>query len=123
MKKTLTTHDIATELHDDKNANWSWSGALALAEYLEELEMEMPTEIEFDRVAIRCDFSEYDSLQSWAVDYFGGEDKAKEELCDDYFPDKEELETSEIPEDKIREYITDNGTLIEFAGGIIVSSF
>jgi hypothetical protein len=117
MKKTLTTHDIANELKNDNNANWSWAGALALAEYLEELESDTGEEIEFDRVAIRCDFSEYSSLQEWATDYFGGEDKAKEELCiEEYMPEDQK-------DDKIREYINDNGALIEFDGGIIVSSF
>jgi|688.fasta_scaffold263332_2 hypothetical protein len=125
MKKTLTTHDIANELKNDNNANWSWAGALAIAEYLEEWESDTGEEMEFDRVAIRCDFSEYSSLQEWATDYFGGEDKAKEELCDEYMPDKDELSDNddEIPDDKIKEYINDNGALIEFDGGIIVSSF
>ena len=125
MKRTLTTHDIANELKNDNNANWSWAGALAIAEYLEEWESGNGEEMVFDKVAIRCDFSEYSSLQEWATDYFGGEDKAKEELCDEYMPDKDELSDNddEIPDDKIKEYINDNGALIEFDGGIIVSSF
>ena len=125
MKKTLTTYDIANELHGDENANWSRAGALALAEYLEELESDTGEEMELDIVAIRCDFSEYSSLQEWAKDYFGGEKEAKEELCDEYMPDAQELSESneEIPDDTIRDHITDNGILIEFDGGIIVSSF
>jgi hypothetical protein len=125
MKKTLTTYDIANELHSDKSAGWSWAGALALAEYLEELDREIEQEMEFDAVAIRCDFSEYKNLQEWAKDYFCGEDNAKRELCDEYMPDENELSDNdeEIPDDKIKEYINDNGILIEFDGGIIVSSF
>jgi hypothetical protein len=39
-------------------------------------------------------------------------------------PTAEDLETAgEIPEDKIRDYIQESGTLLEFNGGIIVSSF
>lgn len=38
MKKTLSTYDIANALHQDKYAGWSYAGAKALAEYLEELE-------------------------------------------------------------------------------------
>lgn len=114
MKKTLTTHDIANELHSDKNAGWSWAGALALAEHLEEMEASTGEEMELDVVAIRCDFSEHETLTAWAIDYFGGQENALESLS---------LESLEEADEIIREYINDRGTLIEFEGGIIVSSF
>ena len=82
MKQTMTTNEVAAALRADDNANWSYAGALALAEYLEEWERESASEMEFDRVAIRCDFAEWKSLQAWAVDYFGGEKQAKEEKYD-----------------------------------------
>ena len=41
-----------------------------MAEYLEEYEESTGQEMELDVVAIRCDFSEYSSLQAWAEDYF-----------------------------------------------------
>lgn len=114
MKKTLTTHDIADELHNDKNAGWSWAGACALAEYLEDLEESTGEEMELDVVAIRCDFAEYETLSAWAIDHFGGESYALEALS---------LESLEDSDDTIREYINERGTLIEFEGGVIVSSF
>lgn len=120
---TLTTHDIARELQADNNANWSWAGALALAEYLEELEESTGEEMEFDAVAIRCDFAQYDSLQAWAEEYFGSEDKKIEELDIELDDDGDVSEDDDSIEDKIREFITDNGQLLEFDGGIIVSSF
>lgn len=110
MKQTLTTHQIADELHSDKNAGWSWAGALALAQHLEEIEESTGEEMELDVVAIRCDFSEHESLQAWALDYFGGEAYALESLPD-------------FEDETISDYILDRGTLIEFVGGIIVSSF
>lgn len=70
MKMTLSTNHAASLLNEDENANWTHAGALALVEYLEEMEEESGEEIEFDVVAIRCDFSQYDSLQEWAHDYF-----------------------------------------------------
>jgi len=116
MKKTLTTYDTAHELMQDDNANWTRSGAFALAEYLEEYEESTGEELELDVVAIRCDFSQYDSLQDWAHDYFSN---AREEMG---FDETEDIDDEEFDE-KIREYIHDNGQLIEFNGGIIVSSF
>lgn len=116
MKETLTTGEVANRLWQDDNANWSYAGARALAEYLEDIEGDTGEEMEFDRVAIRCDFAEWESLQSWAVDYFGGTGEAVEALG----LDPEDVDGRE---DTIREYIQDRGTLLEFDGGIIVSSF
>ena len=123
MKKTLSTYEIADYLIADENANWSRAGAFALAEYLEELETDCGDECELDVVAIRCEFSEYSSLEDWAVEYWGtpysieylekmnvDEDVAMGDDCDEI-------------DEAMREYIRDHGQLIEFSGGIIVSSF
>jgi hypothetical protein len=108
MKLTLSTYAVADLLIADNNANWSHAGARALAEYLEEMEEETGEEMEFDAVSIRCDYSEYESLAKWA---------------DEYGFNIDEDEDEEAAEETIREYIADRGQLIEFAGGIIVSSF
>ena len=62
MKETLNTHQVANALFKDENAAWTYAGALALAEYLEQFEDDTGEEMELDVVAIRCDFSEYASL-------------------------------------------------------------
>ena len=108
MKMTLSTYDIADALKSDTNANWSYNGAKALAEYLEECEESSGEEMELDVVAIRCDFSEHGSLREWADDYGYEYDHGDED--DDIAAE-------------IREYITDHGRLIEFDGGVIVSWF
>ena len=109
MKKTLTTYEIAHELMQDENAKWSRAGAFALAEHLQEYEDSVSEEMELDVVAIRCDFSEYASLEEWAESY-GLEDDSLDDSCEDR-------------DDNLRSFIQDNGQLIEFSGGIIVSSF
>ena len=38
MKNTLNTYEITNALLQDENAAWSYDGARALAEYLEEYE-------------------------------------------------------------------------------------
>jgi hypothetical protein len=116
MKTTLSTSEAADILFKDSTANWSSAGAHALAEYLEEYEESTGEELEFDYVAIRCDFAEWDSLQNWAHDYFSN---AWQEMG---FDESEEVDDDEF-DDKIREYIQGHGQLIEFDGGIIVSSF
>jgi hypothetical protein len=123
MKKTLTTYDIAHALKSDKNANWSWDGARALAEYLEELEQDLGEEMELDVVAIRCDFSESTSLQAWAADHFRSHVEAVVELGLDLDDHGAIVEDSEAIDEAIRSFIQDHGHLIEFDGGVIVSSF
>lgn len=113
----MTTSQIARALMNDDNANWTYSGARALAEYLEEVETDTGSELEFDRVALRCDFAEYEGLRQWAEDYFGsiGAWESALSIEPDTLPDE--------CDERIREYITNRGQLIEFDGGIIVSSF
>jgi hypothetical protein len=124
MKKTLTTSDIAHELLDDGNANWSRAGAFALAEYLEELEESTGGEMEFDHVAIRCEWSEHASLMDWADDYFRDHEEAAEKLGLNLAMSRDEFEEEEWEvENAVREYIEGHGTMIEFDFGIIVSSF
>ena len=114
MKITLTTTEAAHRLMDDENANWSRAGAFALCDYLEELEEDCGDEIEFCPVSLRCDYSEYDSLEAWAEERWYLDSDMRDDL---------KLEIDEDPDEAIREFIRDRGTLLEFDGGIIVSSF
>jgi len=123
MKTTLSTSDIARALKSDQNAAWTWDGAKALAEYLEQLEEDTGEEIELDVCAIRCDFSEFASLEAWASDYFRNQADAVDKLGLTLGMDGSIDEDSEEIDDLIRSFIRDNGQLIEFDGGIIVSSF
>lgn len=104
MKLDLSTGEAADILAKDNNANWSYSGAKALIEYLEELEECQEEPMDLDIVALRCEFSQHDSLESWYEEYHS------------YTNDNLDAED-------IREYIQDRGILIEFDGGIIVSAF
>jgi len=54
----LTAYDIANDLRADQYANWSSEGSMLLAEYLIDLS-EDTGDFAFDRVAIRCEWSEY----------------------------------------------------------------
>lgn len=108
MKQTISTYQIVSALLEDEYAGWSRRGAQALAEYLEGVEESTGEEMEFDRVAIRCDFSEYGSAQEAALEY-----GFKPEHGDD----DDEIEASAL------EYLNERTTVIEFVGGVIVQSF
>ena len=117
MKLELSTDHAADLLRRDEYASWSYAGARAIVEYLEQIEDETGQDIAFDAVAIRCDYSEYDSLTEWAADYFGNDSEWREEVGADTETGPDDLA------DMIRDYIRYRGDLIEFNGGVIVSSF
>ena len=56
---TMTVDQMARDLIDDDNAGWTRLGAYAVAEYLDELSDDIGEPIEWCRVAVRCDYSEY----------------------------------------------------------------
>ena len=66
---TMSVDEMARDLLEDDNASWTRLGAYAIAEYLDELSDDIGKPIEWCRVAIRCDYSEYtlsDLLSSFA---------------------------------------------------------
>jgi hypothetical protein len=106
MKLTLTTSAAVELLKVDQYARWSRAGAAALVEHLEQLEKDCGTEIEFDHVAIRCDFTEYKSALEAATQY-GFEPSAFQAEDDD----------------AAFEWLQDRTQVIEFEGGVIIRNF
>lgn len=72
MVHTLTTSEVVDLLLSDEHADWSPAGARVLVEYLEGIEADTGQPVEFDRVAIRCDYSEYATACHAAGELLGG---------------------------------------------------
>lgn len=106
MKQTLTTSQAAHLLLQDNNAKWSRAGAHALIEHLEEYETFCGAEIEFDRVAIRCEWHEYESVFDAAEDYGWEWDKEDEDAAE-----------------KALAWLEYRTQVVEFDGGVIVQNF
>ena len=96
MKQELNIYQVADLLKQDDNANWTHAGAMAIAEFFEELENDTDESIELDVVAIRCEFSEYKNF-----------DEVKENYNDI----------------KTLEDLHDNTLVIEFDTGLIIQDF
>jgi hypothetical protein len=108
MHQNISTYEAIKLLKEDDNADWSWSGAEALVGYLEDLEDSLGESIAFDRVAIRCEYSEYSSALETAEHYgFIPEDDE----------DEDDVESSAIT------YLEDRTTVIKFDGGVIIQQF
>ena len=63
MIAKVSIHDAARIIKEDKYANWSDEGALAIARYLADLEKKMGMEYELDLREIRRDFKEFRNLE------------------------------------------------------------
>jgi hypothetical protein len=120
MKITLSTYQIADALRNDTCARWSYAGSLALAEYLEEYEESTGEEMELDTCAIRCDFYEYESALKAATDR-GWEPEAS--ILDDNDNIRPDDEFTEENEELALKWLQRDSQVIEFDGGVIVSSF
>jgi hypothetical protein len=116
MKETLNTLVAARRLYEDEYAGWSYGGARALIEYLEELEDELGEEIEFDVVALRCEYTEYGSVE-----------EAVEACSPDDYADLQEQSNGDADDLKemCLEYLRDRTALIEIPGseGIIIQDY
>ena len=99
MKTILSTSEIAEALR--QCSQMSYKAAFAMADYLEEYEESTGEELELDPVAIRCEFSEYESAIEAAAQY-----------------------TSEFTtEAAALEYLQDHTSVITYDGGVIIQDF
>lgn len=85
MKDTIYKSDFIDRMMDIRPDNFSYDGLVALFDYLEEIEDSCGEEMEFDPIAICCDFTEYDILD-WLRQQFTDDeiDEVIELLVDDY---------------------------------------
>ena len=109
MHKKLSASEAVALLMNDDHDHWSWSGAQALVEYLEELESSDGKGIEFDGIAIRCDFCEYPSALEAAEDH--GFSISENEN------DEDEIEAAALA------YLENRTTVISFENGVIIHQF
>ena len=68
MKDTVTEYQFIDTMAQ-KQHGFSYEGAKALFEYLEQYEQDCETELEFDPIAFRCSFDEYENLQEIKKNY------------------------------------------------------
>ena len=71
MKETLTQSSFIQRFKAVRPHNFSYTGLCVLYEYLTDLEQETGIEIEFDPIAICCDYTEYDSKREAISDLYG----------------------------------------------------
>lgn len=111
MKMTLSANHAASILAGNPDNGFSYPGALALCEYLEEMEYDTGEEIEFDAVGIRCEWSEFETALEAAMEYGFKPDQ-------DHDEDEREESALEWLRDKTQVVEIDSGY-----GGVVVCGF
>lgn len=105
----LNSYALANQILSDCQANYSYSGALALAEFFDE----HAADSEFDPVAIRCDWSEYKSAIEAAEEY-GWKYEDEEE---------EDEEEEEEKEKSAMAFLEDKTTVLVHESGVMIVNF
>tara|TARA_R110002012_G_scaffold83847_2_gene210601 strand:+ start:510 stop:806 length:297 start_codon:yes stop_codon:yes gene_type:complete len=68
MKKTMNFYDFSAWFEEHRPNNFSRQGLKALWEMLESYEQDTGEEIEFDPIALCCEYTEYDNMEEfWTV--------------------------------------------------------
>jgi hypothetical protein len=87
MKTTVYFSEFRDHFHEIRPDNFSYQGLRILFDYLEEFEESTGEEVEFDVIAICCDFSE-DSFENIAdlygieIDINENDDEQKQQVID-----------------------------------------
>ena len=64
MKSTVNIYDFRRGFEDsDRKDQFSYEGQEALFDYLEQFEDDTGEEVEFDVIALCCEYTEYDNLK------------------------------------------------------------
>jgi len=101
MKITLNEYEFIAAVRAVRPNNFSVEGLRALFAHLEEVEEDSGEEMELDVIALCCNWDEYPDAECAAADY-GREFDSEEEAF---------------------EFFSENSTVIDFDGGIIVENF
>lgn len=122
MISKVTFHDFinAFNTSDTYKNKFTRDGLIALFDYLEDYEEETGEEMDFDMVAICCDFSEYKT--AWeAMEQYKPEDMPVIDMEENSGIDLAELQA--LQEEKATEWLGENTTVIKFDTGIIIRDF
>ena len=111
MKETLTKSQFVSRFLDIRPDNFTRAALCALFDYFEEIEQDCGgPEMEFDPVAVCCDYSEHSTARE-ALAHMGYDDPTD--------PDDDE----DTREQAARDWLRDNTQVIEFDGGIVIAGF
>ena len=82
MQNTITQFQFCDWFQQNRPNNFSYEGSKALFHYLEDLEDSIGEKIEFDPIALCCEYDEYDNLKECLEAYSNLKLKTIDDLRD-----------------------------------------
>ena len=84
MHTNVNEYEFKRWFETNRPTNFSWTGLSALFEYLEEYEADTGEEIEFDPIALCCEYTEYDNIKEFHENYLDEETYSDLDAIRDY---------------------------------------
>ena len=117
IKETVNDSRFADVLLSDEYAGWSYGATQALYQYLDQLSDDIGEDIELDRVALRCEWSEYSNSVEAAEEYGWTADSAddkdtNETLAREWLEERTTVLDVENVDTSAREYRTIKSILV-----------
>ena len=69
MKNSVDFYEFRNWFEKNRPNNFSGEGLKSLFEYLEQYEADSGTEIEFDPIALCCEYTEYENIAEFHLNY------------------------------------------------------
>ena len=82
MKKTVNFYEFSRWFEQNRPNNFSRAGLRALFDYLEEYEEDTGEQIEFDPIALCCEYTEYDNIAEFHSVYDAEDYPDKDAIMD-----------------------------------------
>ena len=120
IKQTVSLHTFrdAFMLSDSYKNNFTYGGLKALYDYLENLSDDMGEDLEFDMVALCCEYSEYKSAYDAMSEY-----QPDDMPTVDNSEGMDLVEIQDATEELCLEWLQEKTQVISFDGGVIILQF
>ena len=69
MKKTISIYTFRRWFEEHRPNNFSYTGLASLFDYLEQYEEDCGTELDFDPIALCCEYTEYQNIAEFHLNY------------------------------------------------------
>ena len=83
MKNSVDFYEFRNWFEKNRPDNYSGEGLKALFEYIEQYEADCGTELDFDPIALCCEYTEYENIAEFHKDYDNEDYPDKEAIMDE----------------------------------------
>lgn len=113
IKETVNEYRFRDVLMSDQYTSWTYGACSALFDYYKQLSEDIGEDIELDRVAIRCDWSEYPSAWDAMLEYQPDDMPTIDDEPDEDGRGMDLVELAEAQEQAAREWLEERTQVLD----------